>query len=376
MLLGMSKSRGNGEGSVSKSGPPYIGRVSYWHQGKLKRKQCSGKTKAEVLAKMRKIRADVEGGFAGSEGLTVERYLTDWLQSTRGDVAHGTYAKYEQITRCHLIPALGRVRLGKLNPGHIERLKDSLVNEKGRSPGTANQILVTLSVALNQAVKWDLMPKNPVKAVRKVRDPGTGMACLAEEEAAELVEIAKGTRREALYQVALKCGLREGELLALRWSDVDLDRREINVARTVHTHSKEIRFGPTKTGESRTIVVPPSLVDALKRHHRAQLEDRMLAGPKWEDTGLVFCNEVGGTQRANAVLNRLRKDLLAADLPRVRFHDLRDTCATLALSHDVPLYVVSKILGHKDPAMTLRRYAHVLPDAKEKAAQAMEEYAF
>ena len=369
--------RVNGEGSVSKKGPPYTGRLSYWQDGKLKRKQCSGKTKAEVLAKMRRIRADLEGGFAAdSESLTVEDYLSDWLKATRQSVAASTYERYEQIVRCHLVPAVGRVRLRKLNPGHVERLKDSVLREKGRAPGTTNQVILTLSVALNRAVKWDLIAKNPAKAVRKVKDPRDGMVCLTEEEASRLVSVVEGTRREALYQVALKCGLREGELLALRWEDVDLEGREIVVNRSVHTYGREIRFGPTKTGEGRSIVLPPSLIDVLKRHHRMQLEDKMLCGKGWQNSGLVFCDEAGGVQKGNGVLDRLRKDLAAANLPPVRFHDLRDTAATLLLDHGEKLHVVAKILGHKDPAMTLRRYAHVLPDSKEEAAKRMESYAF
>ncbi len=329
------------------------------------------------MAKLRQIRADLEGGFAAdSEGLTVERYLSDWLETTRQSLAPTTYAHYEQIVRCHLVPSIGRVRLRKLNPGHVERLKDSVLREKGRTPGTTNQVLLTLSVALNQAVKWDLIAKNPAKAVRKARDDRAGMVCLTEEEAGRLVAVAKGTRREALYQVALKCGLREGEILALRWEDVDLEGRHLAVERSVHTHGREPRFGPTKTGEGRSIVVHPSIIECLKRHHRMQLEDKMLCGKDWQNTGLVFCGENGGVQKANGVLGRLRKDLKEAGLPPVRFHDLRDTAATLLLDHGEKIHVVAKILGHKDPAMTLRRYAHVLPDSKEEAARRMEAYIF
>lgn len=184
-----------------------------------------------------------------------------------------------------------------------------------------------------------------------------------------------GTREEALYHVALKLGLRQGELLALRWSDVDLDAGYMTVERSVDTNVQPVRYGPTKNGEDRTIKLPASVVQALRRHHKLQLKERMVA-PAWEDNGLVFPKPNGRSGIHSHLSWRLDKDLRAAGLPDVHSHVLRHTAATLMIRSGVPIQVVADVLGHRDPAVTLRKYAHVLSDMQDDAAQRMDQYAF
>jgi integrase len=259
-----------------------------------------------------------------------------------------------------------------LKPAEVERFRNRLV-EKGLAPGTINHCLVTLDATLNRAVRWELLDRNPSRVVRKLKDPSSDMVCLSEEQAGQLVEVARGTRREALYALALKCGLRQGEILGLTWED--LKDTELAVRRSVDTTGPVPRWGQTKGKEGRAITLPESLLETLRRHRKLQSEER-LAAPFWDDMGFVFPDERRRVQRGHVLLYQLRKDLEAAGLPRIRFHDLRDSSATLMLGHHVPLHVVAKILGHKDPALTLRRYAHVLPDAREEAARRMETYCF
>jgi integrase len=367
----MAKSKGeNGSGSIGKVGNRWIGRIYIDTATGRRRKSFSGKTKAEARARMQQALQDSKNGYLiEAAKLTLSQYLEQWLESAKGSIASSTYDRYEQDVRCHIVPALGSVNLQKLNPANVEMLKSSL----DLKPSTTNQVLVTLSVALNQAVKWDLMRKNPVQAVKKLRDTSTGMACLSEEEAGRLVEVVRGTPREALYLVALKCGLRQGELLGLMWEDIE--DRKLTVKRSVDTGKGEPRFGTTKGGAERSIVLAPSLVEALKRHSSQQAEVRLRA-PWWDDIGLVFPNVFGEVQKSDTVLRQFRKDLEAAGLPRIRFHDARDTAASLLLGNGVPVHVVARMLGHKDPAMTLRRYSHVLPDMQEQAAAVMERLAF
>lgn len=370
-------SKANGEGSVywDEKRKVWIARYSYWHNGKLKRPSFSSKVgKVDALEKMHKARMERGDSPMEVEKLKVGQYLTTWLRdSVKTGVSPATYHRYEQDVKLHLTPALGRILLTKLKAGHIEGLKNQLL-EKGLAPGTINQALTTLSIALNRAVKWEYLTRNPGKAVGKVRDTATGLDCLSEEEAGRLIEVVKGTKREALYQVALKCGLRQGEILALKWED--LIGNELAVRNSVNTHPSVPVWGSTKTGAQRVITLPPSLLDSLARHRAFQNAEKMSKRLQWRDEGLMFPNELGGVQRAYGVLYRLRKDLGVAGLPRIRFHDLRDTAATLLLSHQTPLHVVSRMLGHTDPAMTLRRYSHVLPDAREAAARTMQDYSF
>jgi integrase len=167
--------------------------------------------------------------------------------------------------------------------------------------------------------------------------------------------------------------MRQGELAALRWEDVDLtDKPSITVWRSADTRTKT-RVSTTKTGKERKVHIGPRTVEVLKAHRARQLEERM-AATSWADPGLAFPNTKGKIRRRDSVMRSLRHLLEEADLPKnVRFHDLRHTAGTLALRQGVPLHTVSKMLGHADPAMTLRRYAHVLDDMREDAAQAMDD---
>jgi integrase len=182
-----------------------------------------------------------------------------------------------------------------------------------------------------------------------------------------------GTRDEALLTLALKTGMRQGELAALRWEDLELaDKPSITVWRSADTRTKT-RVSTTKTGKERKIHIGPRTVEVLKAHRARQLEER-IAATAWADPGLVFPNTKGKIRRRDSVMRSLRRFLKEAGLPvDVRFHDLRHTAGTLALRQGVPLHTVSRMLGHSDPAMTLRRYAHVLEDMHEDAARAMDE---
>jgi integrase len=178
-----------------------------------------------------------------------------------------------------------------------------------------------------------------------------------------------------LIVVALRTGIRQGELAALKWEDVDLDgpRPAITVRHSADTRVSPPRITPTKTGEERRIRIGPRTVEVLKAHHARQRLERMKA-TAWADPGLVFPNTSGDIRRSGAVRKSLKRLLAKARLPEgVRFHDLRHTAGTLALRQGMTLHAVSKMLGHADPAMTLRRYAHVLDDMEDEGSRAMDE---
>jgi integrase len=182
-----------------------------------------------------------------------------------------------------------------------------------------------------------------------------------------------GTRDEALIALALRTGMRQGELAALRWEDVDLNGKpSITVRRSADTRT-QTRVSTTKTGKKRKIHIGPRTVEVLNAHRARQREERMAAA-SWADPGLVFPNTKGKIRRRDSVMRSLRQFLEEAGLPiEVPFHDLRHTSGTLALRQGVPLHTVSRMLGHADPAMTLRRYAHVLDDMRDDAARAMDQ---
>jgi integrase len=288
-------------------------------------------------------------------------------------VSEGTYQRYERTYRNHLVPFFAQLRLRELTAVHLRAFKARKI-EEGLNPNTVGVMQGVLSTALNQAVDDGLIPSNPASRVKKAATRGRApMRSLSQEEASRLLGAAVGTRDEALITLALRTGMRQGELAALRWEDIDLAvKASVTVRRSADTRTKT-RVSTTKTGKERNIRIGPRTAEVLKAHRARQLEERM-AARYWADPGLVFPNTKGKIRRRDSVMRSLRRFLERAGLPaEVRFHDLRHTAGTLALRQGVPLHTVSKMLGHADPAMTLRRYAHVLEDMREDAAQAMDD---
>jgi integrase len=314
--------------------------------------------------------------FADPKGLKVGEYLQSWLSDTaRYQVSEGTYLRYERTYRNHLLPFFGRLRLRDLTSAHVRAFKARKI-EEGLNPNTVGVMQGVLNAALNQAVDDGLLPANPAARVRKAATRGeTPMRALSHEEASRLISAAEGTRDEALVTLALRTGMRQGELAALRWEDLDLSdakQGRVTVRRSADTRT-QTRISTTKTGEERRVGIGARTVATLKAHKVRQLEERMAAS-SWADPGLVFPNTRGKVRRRDSVMRSLRRLLTQAGLPaEVRFHDLRHTAATLAIKQGLPIPTVSKMLGHSDPAMTLRRYAHVLEDMRQEAARAMDD---
>ena len=313
--------------------------------------------------------------FSDPQRLTVSEYLERWLTDTaKYQVAQSTYGRYQRTVHNHFLPFFKRLRLRDVSATHVRALKARKL-EEGMHPNTVGVMQGVLSAALNQAVYDGLIPANPCARVKKAAARGkTRMRALTEEEASALVRAAEGTRDEALVVLALRTGMRQGELAALRWEDLDLDaaRPSVQVRRSADTRTKTV-ITPTKTGEERTVGLGPRTVEVLKTHLSRQRRER-IAAASWEDPGWVFPNRRGKVRRRDSVMRSLRRMLADASLPaEVRFHDLRHTAGTHALRKGRPVHEVSKMLGHSDPAMTLRRYAHVLEDMRDDTAKAMDD---
>jgi len=200
------------------------------------------------------------------------------------------------------------------------------------------------------------------------------MATLTEEQARTFLDAAVGDRLEALYRLALTTGMRQGELLALKWRDIDLDGASLQVRATLQNTGGEYRIIEPKTQSSRRrIALPVTAVEALRSHLTRQSEERRRAGKAWEDNDLVFPNTVGRPLDGLNLMKYWFLPLLKrADLPRIRFHDLRHTAATLLLGQGINVKVISEMLGHADVSITLRVYAHVMPHMQQQAADAMD----
>ena len=196
---------------------------------------------------------------------------------------------------------------------------------------------------------------------------------LAPREIAVLLDAVKGDRLETLFLAAIALGMRQGELLGSRWSDVDLDAARWNVRRQLQRRAGSVTYAEPKTARGRrTLDVPASLVTSLRSHRARQLEERLVAGEEWVDTGLVFATPLGGPLHGTTVTKRLQHIARATEIGDLRFHDLRHTCATLLLAQQVPARVVMELLGHSQIGLTLNLYSHVIPALRKEAADRME----
>ena len=283
-----------------------------------------------------------------------------------------TYEGYAHIVERHIAPTLGRVKLRSLTPAHIRALYREKLDRR-LAARTVQYVHTTLNKALKQAVADGLIPRNRAASVKAPRPRRSEIKPLDREQVRALFEAAAGHRLEALYVVAVTAGLREGELLALRWEDVDLEAGTLQVRRVFSEARSGRIFETPKSGKGRNIRLTRRAVAVLRAHRKCQLEERMARAKLWQEQGLVFPSTVGTPLSARNLQRQFKILLDRAGLPRsFRFHDLRHTCATLLLRQGVHAKYVQELLGHADISLTLNVYSHVLPDMGDAAAGAMD----
>ena len=356
--------RAHGEGTYKKrKDGRWEAQYTIYTSSGTKRKSVYGRTKAEVAAKLRKILADRDGGvYFDAENLNLGEYLERWLE---GSVWHTTYRDYAGHVRNHIAPELGRLKLAKLTSAHVQALYRKKL-DSGLSPRTVNYIHATLHKALEQAVKWRLVPYNVSDAAVKPRQERRETLALTLEQVLTFLRVAQEAqdRFEALYVVAVFTGMRPGELLALRWSDLVLDgaKPEARVRRSLSKDdSGRHIFKRTKTEKGRSVSLMPQVVEALRDHRRRQAEERLRYSGLWQDQDLVFPNKSGAPMDWDNFTARNYRPLReAAGLPKnTRFYDLRHTFATLMLEQGENPKVVQEIFGHSQITHTMDTYSHV-----------------
>ena len=372
----MSKKRGNGEGSITKrKDGRWMARYVVHTSNGPKRRHIYGKTRQEVAEKLSKAVSDRVGGLVfDGDRETLGAFLERWLdEAVRDTVKQSTFENYAYVVRRHITPDLGLVRLRDLKSRDVRRLYWEKL-DVGLSPRTVQIIHTVLRRALQQAVRDDVLPRNVCDAVTAPRRTKKEMRPLAPGQAKRLLTVVHGDRLEALYVLAVTAGLREGELLGLRWDDLDLGRRLLQVRRQLTRTRAGLSFSAPKRGKARVVRLTSTAVAALEGHRAEQNEERTRAGSLWQETNLVFTSTVGTpVDVGNLTYRSFRPLLKRADLPRIRFHDLRHTCATLLLSRGTHPKIVQEMLGHANISMTMDTYSHVLPDMQEKAVDAMDD---
>ncbi|NLN70318.1 MAG: site-specific integrase [Chloroflexi bacterium] len=368
----MAKKSGQNQGSVSKrKDGSYM--VQLTAGGKritkyFKTKREANTWRIETLQKIQR------GLFYAGPKLTLSEYFDEWLVAREGSIKPKTLFQYRQIINKHINPVLGKIKINELQPAEIQALYNQKV-ESGTGIRTVGLIHSVLHCALNHALRLGIIYRNPSDAVYKPKAPKREMNILDESQVRALLIAARGKRHEALYKVAITTGMRKGELIGLKWGDLDWDTHQLNVQRQVQRVPGEgLKYSQPKTAAGRRMIYLGSdTLQSLKEHLQRQWFEREFMGNRWQDHDLIFPSSIG-TPLSQSNLDRDFKKLLReAELPNIRFHDLRHTAASLMLKQGVSIKVVQERLGHSNAAMTLNVYSHVMPGMQEEVAEKMDE---
>jgi len=393
----MSK-RGNNEGSIYQMVDGRW-RSAIWLGWKVNgagktvpnRKIFTGRTRKEVQNKLTEALRDQQLGVPViQEKQTTGQFLRWWIeQVARPIVRPKTLEFYDYALNQHLLPGLGHIPLSKLTPQHVL----GFLNESGQrvsertgkplSPRTLKHFHRTLCTALGAAIKYGCVTRNVATLVEPPKVPRSEMTFFTVGQARTFLALAKDDRLFALYATVLSLGLRLGEGLGIAWDDVNLETGRFNVCQSLQRISEKLYPGrgglqlvEPKGGYSRRVVrLPVVAVAALRRHQVRQTEEKAIAGARWKGNSwnLVFTSRVGTPLDESKVLIRFQALLAAADLPRLRLHDLRHSAVAILIAQGVHPKAISELLGHSSVAFTLQVYGHLMEETKQETADKMDE---
>jgi integrase len=367
----MMGKRAAGEGSVYKRGKRWVGQVG---SGKNRETKYFDTQREANEWRHKKVEQRRQGLNIQGSKVPLSKFLDDWLIVARTSVRPNTGDQYTQIVHQHINPTLGEILLRDLKPHYVQSLYKKKLAD-GISPRTTRIIHSVLHRALNHALKLELVVRNVSDAATLPKVPRKEMKTLDDYQVRQLLQVSKGTRMRVLFRIAVTTGLRQGEILGLKWSDLDWQTGRLQIQRQVQRRKgKGLVFCEPKSASGRrAIVLGKETIVILREHKEKQFKERIMAGDKWQENDLIFPTPIGTPQDCANVLKAFKSCLREAGLPDLRFHDLRHTAATLMFQQGINPKVVQERLGHSDISLTLNTYSHVLPSMQEEVAEKMDE---
>lgn len=343
--------------------------------GKRKRATAYGATRREVEARIPELRKEGLRRLQSSgEIKTLGDFLGYWIEtSVKKDRAPKTVESYEGVIANHVIPVIGRKRLGSLSRQDVQQMLDVVAAKDGVGPRSVQNVRSVLRKALNDAVAWEMIDRNPAlhTTIRPV--PRSERHALTVDQAQRLFAQVADDRFEALYWLASIYGLRRGECLGLMWSDVDGALREIHVRRQVIVAENRPLITNLKTRRSQRTLPLLEQVDVVLQRRRAREDDeRMLAGSRWEDRGLIFPSTIGTVYQPANLHKQFKRHLIAAGLPDIELHSLRHTAASFLVALNVHPRIAMEILGHTNIKTTMEIYSHAQQSDMRDALESVE----
>jgi integrase len=372
MEVKMAKRRSNNEGTIHqrKDGS---WRAQITLEGK--RLSHSAKTERECQEWRKKINIQKDNGLtiAGAQTCLGE-YLEKWLQSIRSNLADTTWYQYNMYAHKCIIPLLGNVKLKDIHVDHLQNLYLRMTDE-GYKSNTVRIVHAILHKSLKYALVSGLIIKNPADLVQRPRVKEKEMNIFSESQVSQFLISVKGTRNEALYQLELATGLRQSEILGLKWSDLDWLKGSLNIERQLKRNGKNKEyFTKLKTRASRrTILLGKKTVLILKEHLERQAIEQKVMGTRWQENDMLFPSSIGTPMNQSNLYKNFKDMIQNAGLPNIRFHDLRHTAASIMLNHNIPIIVVSRRLGHSKASITLDIYGHLMHEMQDEVANLIDD---
>jgi integrase len=305
-----------------------------------------------------------------SERVTVADFLESWLKGHRAEIRGSTASGYESVLRNHVVPQIGHLKLARLGPKDVQNMLTELGN-KGLAPRTVQLARAVTRMALQQALAWGDVSRNVADLVKGQKVERDAVSPWSAEECQQFLAGVEGDRYSAAYVVALTLGLRQGEIVGLRWQDVDLSRGEVRIVQARDRRTGT--FGPPKSQQSRRVLALPEMTAvALGDHAQRQEKEAEVMGEGWNPHDLVFVTQVGTPVDGANLGHYFQRHVARLKLRRIRFHDLRHSCASLLLAQGVSLREIMEQLGHSQIALTANTYTHILPAMRRNVATQMD----
>ena len=370
----MARKRAKGEGTLTKrKDGTWQGSISlgYHPDGRRNRPVVYGKTQREAREKLEAIKQRASQGTFSDAELTVKAYLERWLKEKERQVKPRTVEIYRYCVDTLIGPRLGHTKLSDLTPLAVQTMIGSIADEVGKS--SANKARTVLYSAMKQALRWQLIPRNPVEAVDTIKEQKREMVLWTAEQATRFLDAARSHRLYALFYLAMATGMRRGELLGLYWTDLKGDRLKIERALTLNKGRGVMSTPKTRKG-TRWVALSADVLEVLEAHRERQIAERQRLGEAWADSRLVFASEVGTPINPNNIARVRNKLQDEAGVPRARLHDLRHLHASLAIREGMDPKVLADRLGHAKASFTMDVYTHLFEEQRASSAVSLTSF--
>lgn len=342
---------------------PATGKRKQKRKRGFERKEDAERALADFISSFNK------GDYIEPSKVTVEQFLNDWIEGKKLHIKEITYNTYKNHIDNHIIPHIGKIELSQLLPQHISDLHNKL-HEKGLSGTSIQDVHKVLRNALGQAVKWGMIHKNVAVMVDRPKAKKKEIQIWTIEQANQFLQVAKkNTRYYIAFLLALSTGMRQGEILGLRWKDIDFEEGVIKVVQTLDHQGKKIHSETKSKAGQRTVAIDSWTLEALKSYKAKVAQEKLIAGSSYQDHGLVVCTALGTPVTPRNLLRAFYSAIKKANVPKITFHELRHTHASILLKQGVHVKVVSERLGHANIRITLDTYSHLMPNMQKETAE-------